>query len=142
MCLAVYVASDAELPTIAWIEGWPLWAERVDGHKRPACLAARQVRYVGAHTKCGCGFLTGGVTPEAGGEDHAKVDASLTALQAYVEDAAKAGPVEVFACWEGAQADARPEALNVTLDQFRFEAMPFDRAFDEPIRFAVQRASD
>lgn len=68
MCLAVYLASDAPLPVIPWCDAAP--AFHVSARVPDATLLARHttkpnVRYVGTHSGCGCGFMYTGIEPRS-----------------------------------------------------------------------------
>lgn len=114
MCLAVYAASAVTLPLIAWDQSRPAFhaAEVAADDPVRARFSLPNVRYLGSHQKCGCGFKYG-VTPSVAeeAEEEASGRASVEALRAYVACAAAGQPVELFACWEGEQA---LPALGVT----------------------------
>lgn len=70
-----------------------------------------EVVYAGAHTGCSCGF-------QSDRDDPSAVIRSRAALVEYIGEAAKAGPVEVFVCWEGdyeKAANARSERSVASL---------------------------
>jgi hypothetical protein len=137
MCLAVYIASDAELPLIPFVEGVSPIHVQID--PPDAVLPALQrphVVYIGAHEGCGCGFFA---DDERGSEEHALAERSLVALAEYIAAAARASDLDVFACWEGAQHHEAVIAGEVTPDFFRFDNQPFDAAYDRPILYSVRR---
>jgi hypothetical protein len=105
MCLAVYLASSAEIP--GGLRG------RADAHAFylepvPAGNAVRRhfavpyVYYAGSHEVCGCGFMKDGRDDD----DRARSQADYDALARCIRSTQAAGAtVELFACWEGDQAD-------------------------------------
>jgi hypothetical protein len=138
MCLAVYIASDAELPLIPFVEGVSAMHTQAEPRgETPQRLRRDHVVYVGAHEGCGCGFFTDGV--ERGSEEYAATERSLGALAEYVAAAARTSDLDVFACWEGAQQNEPLLAGEVKPDFFRFDNQPFDAAYDAPIQYAVRR---
>jgi hypothetical protein len=139
MCLAVYIASDAELPLIPFVEGTsPIHVQIDPPETVPLGLQRKHVVYIGAHEGCGCGFFTGGLEP--GSVEHVAAMRSLGALAEYVASVARRSDLDMFACWEGAQHHEPVLAGEVKPDFFRFDSQPFDAAHDKPIQYAVRRA--
>jgi hypothetical protein len=107
MCLGVFIASDHPLSGVPWSEEQPAFhaaplAERDEPVRRQ--FARAHVASLGAHTGCGCGF-----SPEQEWDAAAR-RRSVAALAAYVAEAARAGPVELFVCWrDAAEYVAAPE---------------------------------
>ena len=119
MCLAVYLASDKELPSIPWNEGTPGF--HVDELNQTDLGVLQQfpwpnVSYVGSHTFCGCGFQAG----EYRGSDHeppdlAEREQSLQALSHYLAARlADGAQVRIFACWEGNEETEPEETRRLT----------------------------
>lgn len=80
------------------------------------------VYFLGAHTGCSCGFRygIGGDADEAGRE-------SVRRLGAYLAAAVEAaGPVELYACWDGDEAEPERERTAVMASHFSGEAEDFD----------------
>jgi hypothetical protein len=98
MCLGVYLASDESLDLLPFQAGAPSF--NVTGLE-PFKAGVRQiltrafVYALGAHTQCGCGFLS-----EAESEPE-RVAKSRRELSAYVAEAVTKGPVELYTCWNG-----------------------------------------
>lgn len=97
MCLGIFVASDQPLVLIPWNTQAPGFntvplSEQEEPVRQQFSLS--EIVYAGAHTGCSCGFHTDPDDPSA-------VIRSRAALVQYIGEAAEAGPVEVFVCWEG-----------------------------------------
>jgi hypothetical protein len=97
MCLCFFVASDRPLPLVPWDAQAPGFntaplSELEEPVRRQFSLA--QIVYAGAHTRCACGF-------QSDLDDPSAVTRSRAALVQYIGEVARAGPVEVFVCWEG-----------------------------------------
>ena len=66
---------------------------------------------LGAHTGCGCGFLTDGAEHPGG------VRRSREALAAYAAAALRSGPVELYVCWNGDVGDGYRQQLTLAADE-------------------------
>jgi hypothetical protein len=112
MCLVVYVASDAELPTRPYDEVRPgLFIERVDPTAAPVRRHFRKpnIYRIGCHTGCGCGFQYGQYPEvEDDPEDLAAAETTRAALIRYLAEAVGRQPIELYACW--ADDEAKPQA--------------------------------
>lgn len=132
MCLVVYLATDAQLPVVAWDKTAPAFNVRL--HKRKRVRAEFNAGYVyetGAHTGCGCGFLTDG-------DDSAeatKTSASREALRSYVEQALQSGEVELLVSWLG---DEKKDARAVVMSPEELVTADFDSAWKQPVRIKVK----
>lgn len=107
MCLAVYIASDHELPIIAWDETSPAFytidLSKDSGVKRQFTLT--NVAYAGSSEGCGCGFSKDGEV----GEELATVEENYRRLADYIKGLQAAGAsIQLFSCWEGDPA-SKPE---------------------------------
>ena len=105
MCLGVFLASEFELPEVAWSPARPGFSVApISEYEEPVRrqFSRPRVYYLGSHTRCGCGF-----SADEEGEP-AERRRSLEALAAYVSAARERGLVELFVCWEGDYA-AEPE---------------------------------
>ncbi len=122
MCMAVYIASDSPLPLISWNKNQRDFSvselNKSSDQKVRVQFTKPYVYYVGSHLGCGCGFL----------EPYRK---SLARLSAYLAEATKQyGEVELFAGWEGDQAE-KPEIRGtitpkeIGADRFWFEEKQF-----------------
>jgi hypothetical protein len=102
MCLGVFIASDKPLSLVPWdaqtpgFNTTPLSGPEENVRQQ---FSLPEIVYAGAHTRCSCGFRSDRDDPPA-------VIRSREALVAYLREAARAGPVEVFVCWEGDYAKA------------------------------------
>ena len=130
MCMAVYLAASTALPLVPWD------AERPGFHTAPLAADDKAVRgqfsrphvvYAGSHEGCGCGFDYGqwdGEDPE----EAAAARATVGALRAYVCRVLEAGePVELYACWEGAQAEAPARRVALTPDDLGGPSFCFEQ---------------
>jgi hypothetical protein len=132
MCMAVYIASNFPLPLVAWREDQPDFyvTELGDGDEKVRTQFSKpNIYYVGSHTGCGCGFEYGKY-PEY--EDHVEESRqSVMQLSQYLTKATEQNEtIELFACWEGAQAEmpvkrgkARPSDMGG--ERFWFEEQEF-----------------
>jgi hypothetical protein len=110
MCLAIYVASDHELPTSEWDKDRP--AFYLEPLSRAEAVRKRfryeQVYYAGSHEGCGCGFSKDGLEDDEI-DEHQR---NYLALGQIVRDAlAKDAKIQIFTCWEGSQS-AQPESIS------------------------------
>lgn len=130
MCLALFVASDHELPLIPWDEAAPAFnvqpLSEHDGKVLTTHFSKRHARYLGGHSGCSCGFR---YSAQASGDDADAVRenelgrASVAALRAYLQKAIETvGPLELYVCWEGDEGEDAEHALNVSPDHFGGEA--------------------
>jgi hypothetical protein len=102
MCYGVFIASDEPLVLVPWDAQTPGFSTTpLSEHEKPVRqqFSLPEIVYAGAHTRCSCGFQSDRDDPPAVGRSRA-------ALVQYLRDAAKAGPVEVFVCWEGDYGEA------------------------------------
>ena len=126
MCLALYIASDIEIPRVAHNNRIPrfyvcdLGAEDILV-KKQFCLP--NVAYAGSNEGCGCGFFKDGLEGEVfelAQENYYSLAHLVAALKL------KGGKVALFACWEGDQG-TKPktkEKLSVsglTSKEFEFK---------------------
>lgn len=138
MCLAVYIASDAELPLIPFVRGSSaIFTQSVARDCLPPHVRRRHVVNVGAYGGCGCGFLAEGVVPPSLAAE--KVTRSLDSLAQYAATAARASDLDVIACWMGDEDEPTP-AGDVTPDFFCLDNDPFKPAWDAPTQYSVRRA--
>jgi hypothetical protein len=114
MCLAVYIASDRELPLKAFdpaaraFNVKPLTSHE-DSVRQQFSLP--HVVYAGAQTSCSCGFV------EESEDDREASEASRSDLVEYLELALQSGTVEIFTCWEGDQERGPARRLRLSLAQ-------------------------
>jgi hypothetical protein len=123
MCLAVYIASDHELPEISWDETDPqFYVEIIDSHeeKIDRHLTLPQVAYAGSNQGCGCGFLKPIDMPEELLEPNELEESQLNynALASYIADLRKTGAsCEIYVCWEGDQAHPSEFKSRITTEK-------------------------
>ena len=130
MCMLVYVASDYQLPTLAWDENHPNFhVSELSAREEPVRRQFSKpcVYYVGSHQGCGCGFQYGQY--EELEDDPAEITAARDSRQRLAEFLAVAlqhqAEVQLFACWDGDQG-AEPEyrgrvrPADLALDRFFF----------------------
>jgi hypothetical protein len=130
--MGVYLAAHAPLPLRDWDEARPSFnvsALSSDEALVRGRFSRPHVVYLGAYTGCSCGF-----TPDEDGEE-ADAARSLEDLVAYVREAAAAGTVELFTCWDGDYLEPATRRLELAPDDL---ADP-ERWFDE-LTFATIRA--
>jgi hypothetical protein len=132
VCLAIYLATDAELPVVAWDKSAPGFNVRRPKRKRvPGDFKTEYVYEVGAHTGCACGFLMDG----NGSDDAEKTARSRAALRASVEQATERGAVQLLVCWIGDETKA---ARTLVMSPEELVSADFDCAWDQPIRIDVR----
>ena len=126
MCKVLYLAADEPQPVLP------------DGGTPPAPLSVRSLQqreepvrerfskphvyFVGAYTGCSCGFSYGPYS-----DDDAEGRESTRQLAAYLTAAvARSGPVEVYSCWDGEEAEPAAERAAVTPAAFASDAAEFN----------------
>ncbi len=100
MCLAVYIASDRDLPLKEFDPAAPGFnVKPLTSHETSVRqqFSLRHVVYAGSQTSCACGFV-----PESDEDVEASAQSRADLVQ-YLESALRSGPVEIFTCWEGDQ---------------------------------------
>jgi hypothetical protein len=112
--MAVYIASPASLRLVPWQEESPAFhvkEARPDDPVRTH-FPWPNVCCAGSHQGCGCGFAYNRLhVASQDAEEEARCRASTAALRQYVTEAVTAGPVHLFACWEGAQASQEQDRV-------------------------------
>jgi hypothetical protein len=111
MCLAVYIASDVELPLVPWNDAKPSFyvKELIYNKGVRKQFSFPNVRYVGSNAGCGCGFLKDGVV----GEELVEALENYAGLAAYVLKLRDRGAdIQVFSCWEGDQ-EKKQDSRNI-----------------------------
>lgn len=133
MCLAVYLASRIPLPTSKWNRERPeFYLEAVSEIKDRLVVTQftlSNVYFAGSRQGCGCGFLKDGETDE-----ELKVhQENYRSLGRVLDEILKQGArAELFACWEGDQAEPAEFTDELTIAQllapeFEFKELQFVR---------------
>jgi len=125
MCLAVYIASNRDLPVVPPDKKDPTFyvSELTISTGVRKQFTLPNVCYVGSSEGCGCGFLKDGVN----GEELAKVEREYAQLSTYIATLQKEGSdIELFSCWEGDQSatidfDEQIGADDLNRKEFEFK---------------------
>jgi hypothetical protein len=110
MCLMVYLAADRPMPLVPQDEARPVFfvrelLPRDEGVR--AQFSRHHVYYAGAYENCGCGFQYGEYPGMEEPEQVARAQQSRRALVQYLRQALSVVPaIDLFACWDGDQAEA------------------------------------
>lgn len=144
MCMALFLATDEPAPLVRWDPASPgFHIAELTEREEPVRgrFSKPHVRFVGAHTRCSCGYRLLNLQPDGGHlpmeyavvEEPEKSAADHCALAAYLrERLAEQESVELYACWDGdwaEQAVARQEATPSEIgdDDFFFLERVFYR---------------
>ena len=123
--MVLYAAADAPLPEIAETDPPGVFsARRIDTDEDVvrAHLTKPHVYFLGSYTGCSCGFSFG-----VGGDEDADGRVSVEALGTYIVAAvARAGAIQLYACWDGDEAEPAEQTETVTTDAFDGDAEAFD----------------
>jgi hypothetical protein len=121
VCWVLYLAADRPLPLVAFDPAAPAFNVTELTGREVAVRAQFRKPFAysaGAHTSCGCGFDRMQANP-GHPEELAATERSLSALRDYLARAVEAaGPLELFACWDGDQAAPPERRLALTPDDF------------------------
>jgi hypothetical protein len=123
--MVLYAASDSPLPEIAEdTPPPPLSIRPVTGTEELVRVhfSRPYAYFLGSHTGCSCGFQYGeGVDHDAEGRE------SVRALGAFLTSAVQSsGAIELFACWDGDEAEAPERVEIVSPSVFTGDADQFD----------------
>jgi hypothetical protein len=125
--MALYAAADVPLPEITpQMPPAPLSARPIDGTESAVRthFTKPHIYFLGSHTGCSCGFQYGLYGRED--EDRAGRE-SVRQLGAYLFSAvARAGPIEVYACWDGDEAEPDRDRATMTPADFSGDAERFE----------------
>ena len=129
MCMAVYIAADAPLPLVGWNEAQPGFhvseLSREDDEKVRGQFSKPYIYYAGAHTYCACGFDYGR-NPKYQ-DDVEESRQSVAGLSEYlVRETALHGSIELYACWEGDQAEKPNSRKVITAGEIGGESFWFE----------------
>jgi len=124
MCMALYLATDELIPTTEWSTGSvPIFqALEPTEEKVRRQFTKPEVRYVGSHSRCSCGFLYDPASPDA-----ELTLQSIDALRALVSSlVGDQGEVELFYCWEGDEGREADSRLHTTVSEIGSESCPLN----------------
>lgn len=125
MCLAVYIASDKELPLSSWNEDKPMF-HTSELKEHDECVKEQfnlpNVVYAGTDESCGCGFLKEYETGEELKRKQKNYEELFNYLSVLKNDGAK---LQLFSCWEGDQN--KPKEFN--------EVISIDTISDKKFQF-------
>ncbi len=129
MCMAVYIAANAPLPLVSWDEdrrGFHIeQLSREDDEKVRSQFSKPYVYYAGAHTGCACGFDYGRNSKYQ--DDVEESRQSVASLSEYLaRETALHGDIELYACWEGDQAEEPVMRKVVTPEEIGGESFWFE----------------
>jgi hypothetical protein len=125
MCKALYVASDDPIATTDRDEPASVFFVReIEGHQRRVRrqVSKPQVRHLGAHTGCSCGFTYEARYPssmesEEGGRR------SVDELRRFITRHVAGGrDIELYHCWEGDEDEPAERQVDVSPDHFGGES--------------------
>jgi hypothetical protein len=127
--MALYIASDHQLPLIDWDENKPdFYVKELGGQydeKVKSQFTKPHIYYVGAHTGCGCGFEYGRYPNNENDEEKSRQ--SVNQLSDYLGVVtAKFGEIELFACWEGDQAKEPEHRGEITAKEIGGKSFWFE----------------
>ncbi len=139
MCLAVYIAADSDLATVAWQEASPsVYVEEAKDFDRELRnqFSKRHIYYVGSHEGCGCGFRRATSAQRDDTDVEARrMQASHQELATYLhQHLDRAGTIEMFACWEGDQG--KPASDRGVIDPSTIASESF--YFEELARWTIK----
>ena len=132
MCLAVYIASNHELPEIPWDESAPqFYVVNIDGHEEriDKHLTLPNVAYAGSNQGCGCGFIKPIDVPVEYLQPNEleESQSNYVALAIYIEKLKESGAAcEMYVCWEGDQLHPSEFKVRITTEELasrNFELM-------------------
>ena len=133
MCLAVYIASDHELPEIPWDDSDPqFYIEIIDQHaaKIDRHLTPPYVAYAGSNQGCGCGFIKPVDIPEEFLEpkELEESQSNYDALANYIARLNEFGAsCEIYVCWEGEQAHPLEFKSRITTEKLASKDFVFEQ---------------
>jgi hypothetical protein len=114
VCMALYVATDTLIPTSDWRPGSLITVQEIGGSEDTVrqWFTKPQVRYVGAHGGCACGFSYDPADPSAD-----SVLQSLAELRSLLgRHLSDADDAELFYCWEGDEGREPDHRSDIVLD--------------------------
>jgi len=116
MCMVLYAAADAPLRAIPDDGPVPLTVRPINTAEEAVRerFSKQHVYFLGSHSGCSCGFSYGySPTTDAAGR------ASVAQLGSYLAHSVGAlGPIELYACWVGDEAEPPRERTTITAASF------------------------
>lgn len=132
VCYAIYIASDAILPTSRWDENNPQFyvsdAQEVE-EKVAKLFSKPHIYFVGSHTHCSCGFFYGPdwAYDEDGKDDLQQETDSARKLVSYLDSALeKTDELELFVSWEGDQHEFSVKKKEISPQALIGDEFPLD----------------
>src|SRR5262245_60321836 len=127
MCMTVYIGATEPLDLIAWNQTAPAF-HVAELHETEVVVRTQfnePYVYVGSHEGCGCGFQC--KNPEwVEEEELAQKRASLDSLATYLSrQLSRVATIQLYACWDGDQAEIPEHRRNLTPNSFRNEEFFF-----------------
>jgi len=123
--MAVYIAADEPLALVPWNEAQPAFdVASVDSSERLvlARFTKAHVVFAGSHEGCACGFQCGEYPEFREADEAVARRTSLDQFASYLaREAARVGPIELYACWEGDQAAPAEHRRALTPEDLRSE---------------------
>ena len=122
MCMVYFIASARSLPPIEWHAERPSMHVGAVSESESTVVGhfpdAQMVSYVGSHLHCGCGFRceTLGAEPEDASDIQRSHDDLATYLTSLPADA---GPIHIYGCWSGDEAEPTEHLRTVAPDRLR-----------------------
>ncbi|HEX5217721.1 MAG TPA: hypothetical protein VFV98_19810 [Vicinamibacterales bacterium] len=140
--MVLFAAAGEPLGLIEWTEQAPAFNVKMIGpDEQPVArqFTRPHIYYVGAHTRCACGFVYGQPFPPPDNEaEEAAGRASVAALQQWLHDRVDGlGEIELYACWHGDWTADPVQRLHVTPEYFGGDAF----ALGEKFAYRVTRAA-
>jgi hypothetical protein len=126
MCLAVYLATDKEIPEIKWNSTSPDFHVKRENNRRKILnrMVSKSLYYIGSNEGCGCGFLLEGIV-EASEQWEAKKE-NYRAFARYLYLNLKDETVKIFVCWEGDQEKDPKKEVRINIDQIESGEFEFE----------------
>ena len=140
--MSLFAGCDEPLELIEWTEAAPGFnVKAIDAREQPVTrqFTKRHIYYLGAHTRCACGFVYGQPFPPPDNDaEDAAARVSVAALRHWLHDRVEdCGEIELFACWEGDWAAEPEQRLHVTPEYFGGDQF----ALGEKFTYRVTRAA-
>lgn len=118
MCLAVYVASNDELPVIPWDENKPCFfivAEDTSNVVRKH-FSKKNIYYTGSYMGCGCGFMYGDNID--GNEEEILKRKSFEDILTYLKENLDGEELEIYCCWDGDEWEEKEYESELRMSEF------------------------